>query len=321
MFLLSCKNGDEPEYIIYCDDIGVSVMAGSITPGSVTFSKDDRSIGKFIIFVSENKDSLEQIRKLPYISANTPACIYWGRIDRDQLSKTIYDLKPSTIYYYFISQDLSDSPDRVSPINSFETEDINLYVNMGGSIEWCGVNYLENRGDFNYEQFFSSSLFEPKELPNPKEEVIEGDWRYPTLQELQELSETAKVTMVDFNKQFVRITSAAGNNLYIPFTYRYPFERDSSESKELMLIPADDKKSGLRMSTSAFKISHLSEYDYVVQSGYNLEKCELSIVKHYTGDISDFFYWSYTYVPDSGNEQKRTGVGKRGVRFVRQNIK
>ncbi len=58
-------------------------------------------------------------------------------------------------------------------------------------------------------------------MPNPSEETIEGDWRYPSKEELEALSKICQVTLVDYIKMVVRLTDVKGTNLYIPFNQYY----------------------------------------------------------------------------------------------------
>ena len=190
---------------------------------------------------------------------------------------------------------------------------------MGGSIEWCGVNYLENRGEFDLAQFLSNSLFRYNELPEPTDETIPGDWRYPTKQELQELAETCNVTMIDFNENFARLTNGDGNNIYIPFTLEKKIDAWTYGSHKLMLMPADDGESGLCIWTTDMNISDMGSKDRV-KCGEDLTKYTLGIVNrspHNKNDESyhDFFHWSYID-GTGGNSQRKHGEEKRGVRFV-----
>lgn len=318
MFILSCQN-EEPSthnVILNYEGFGEIIIDGSITPVSVTVNVGDPDYVSTVI--SENKDSIEKAME---------KCVQYGwysdnvasvrMTHGDDTFYTFYNLKPNTVYYYFVIEEGISSTDacKISPILSFKTEDLTLHVNMGGSIEWCGVNYLENRGEFNSAQFISSSLFRYNELPDPGSEVIEGNWRYPTIQELEELLETGTVTMVDLTEKFVCLTSPDGNNLYIPFTYQKPWDDWNGGYRHLMLIPADDHESGLYVSTT-----YLRQYTYGVKCGYELEGYKLKIEKRPSyiinlSDCSDFFHWSYT---DStgGSSQKKSGDDKRGMRFV-----
>ena len=318
MFLLSCQN-EEPSthnVILNYEGFGKIIRDGSITPVSVTINAGDTYYVSTVI--SENKDSIEKAME---------ECIRYGWYADDVASVrvipkgytfyTFHELKPNTVYYYFVVEEGLNSTDvlKISPILSFKTEDITLHVNMGGSIVWCGVNYLENRGEFNNAQLISSSLFRYDELPDPISETIEGSWRYPTLQELEELSETCTVTMVDFSEKFVCLTSSNGNNLYVPFTYQKLWDDSNDGYRHLMLIPADDQESGLYVSTP-----YLSRSTYGVKCGDELEGYTLKIETRPSyiinlSDCTDFFRWSYT---DStgGSSQKIFGDDKRGVRFV-----
>lgn len=330
MFLLSCQNGDEPKnennVILNYADFGESIKSGSLTPISVTVyvGSDSRDV-----CISEKRDSLELVMNdydyYRYYD-DKQSGVRFERPLRYGNYITFYGLKPATTYYYFATEDGYNpgDPRKISPLHSFKTEDINLYVSMGSCIEWCGVNYLENRGEFHWTQFLSTSLFSYKELPNPSLENIEGDWRYPTKQELQELSETCTVTMVDFNKDFVRMTNSEGINLYIPFSYNKKGDSWTDGYKQLMLIPADDDESGIYVLTPNLNLSKKVDelaFGYSVKCGEELTQYKLKIEKGSSNikndEYSDFFHWSYLDL-SNGNSQQKHGDEKRGVRFVRE---
>lgn len=328
--LLSCQNNNEPMVgnnpILNYEGFGESILDGSVTPVSVTINVGD---DYRMACVCENRDSLEKAMD-EYVKLD---CYYSSVVSvkekesvRGERLVTFYDLEPSTTYYYFVTEDgfNSTDPRKIGRIHSFITEDLKLYVNMGGSVEWCGVNYLENRGEFNSAQFISTSLFSYKDLPNPSEEMIEGDWRYPSKQELQELSETCTVTMVDFNREFVRLTNPDGKNMYIPYTYEKYNDYFRDGCKQLMLIPADDEESGLYILTPDIRLSHKSDvlaFGYIVKCGEELTKYKLNMVKRSSNikdnRYTDFFHWSY--LDETGDtSQRKYGNEKRGVRFVRE---
>lgn len=332
MFLLSCKNEDEPKggnnVILNYDGLGESVIEGSITPISVTINLGHEH--REVCF-SENRDSLEMLMKdydnlWDYINSSTPRRINYKSVDScyESLMVTFYDLKPSTQYYYFVTEHGWNSR-KFSPIRTFKTEDVNLWVDLGGSVKWCGVNYLENRGEFNISQFLLSTLYGQSELPKADKEEIEGNWRYPSIEELQELCDNCSITMVDFEKMFVKLTSNNGNSLYIPFTLHCPLESKSYGLKELMLFPSNQNEYGLYIQTIEmwplenewdFKkygyhvIFKNRPYDIESQTqDYKLKICTPT----YNG--TDFFRWSYidgTVTP----EKEIKGTEKRGIRFV-----
>lgn len=324
MFLLSCQN--EEETIVNTDifnyeGLKESVVEESITPISVTIDcgHDNRKV-----CCSENRDSLEFVMNnydgcWYYDDPEWPACVRRDDPVTNTTHVTFYDLNPSTTYYYFVTEEgfYPEDPRKFSPIHSFKTDDLNLQVDMGGSVKWCGVNFLENRGAFNVSQFLSSSLFAKYDLPKTENETIEGNWRYPTTQELQELCDNCTVTMVDFRKEFVKITSKNGNSLYIPYTLGCPpLENKSHGWKHLMLFPSNESGYGLSVDTPDLEpLSEKWSYAFgcIVKFKNEVQRYNLRIST--PGSGTDFYRWKYidgTVTPD----QEKTGSEKRGVRFV-----
>ena len=331
--LTSCSNDDMDSNskadILDYDGFGEVVLEGSITPFSVTIDVINGGRPR-TAYISENKDSLEIVMHnfdYYYPSYAKPECIKredneWSSYER---YITFYGLKPNTQYYWFLTEDgyNPEDPRKISLIHSFVTEDMNIYCDLGGSVIWCGVNYLENRGIFDNSQFLKSSLFGYSELPNPSSESLEGNWRYPTRTEIQELCDNCKVTMIDFRNQFVRITSQNGENMYIPFTYRYSMQTQSWGRKNLMLFPCDGNNSftyyGLCVYTP--DISPLYNLSgYYIKFEEDLTDYELKIVTPSStnvrdSNLSDFFCWSYIDATGT-TEQRRHGDEKRGIRYV-----
>lgn len=321
-FVASCDKSDtvfNDPYVL-TENLGECVVEGSITPFSVTI--DTRGNNRYAI-ISENKDSLEIVNNnYDYYSVYLPMDVK----KEDSSSGGSYyvtfdELKPSTTYYYFVAYDYWGTSEK-TPIHSFKTEDINLKCNLGGSVNWCGVNYLENRGEFESSQFLKGSLFSYKELPDPASETIEGNWRYPTIDELQELCDNCKVTMVDFKNEFVRITSTNGSNMYIPYTLYTPHEKNSNGLKQLMLFPSDEKEYGLGVWTN--DMMPLSDYwrdefGHYVKFEEETKSYDLYIkkpVNRNTDREENFFKWWVYYYDSNSIKQIGNGDSKRGVRFV-----
>lgn len=324
-FMLSCQNGEEPntnnEAIHNYDGFDEYVLEGSITPVSATLFPGGTNR---YICISEFRDSLEmamdEYDRYDYFTGLIESVKEKNTKDFHKFV-TFYDLKPSTTYYYFVTEAgfYSSDPRKIGSIRTFKTQDINLSIDMGGPIEWCGVNYLENREDFKASQFLSSSLFNYRKLPDPSQEVIEGNWRYPTKQELHELLETCSITMVDFVKQFVRITSVGGKHLYIPFTYKEKYGFETYQHQNLMLIPVKNDDEGLYVETPKMDLHNkYSNENYRVMYGDELKEFKLKFADSDNVECRDFFHWSYTHVSIDGSSEEKSGDESRGVRFVRE---
>lgn len=226
LFLISCSNSHEgtPVEINVDNTFGGDVITTTITPFSASF--DNNWNNHITYYVANNKESLEKIINE---IVKTHSLVYYydypdvhiGHSSYEKFYETIYGLEPDTYYYYILAFESSGTI-RISPIKEFKTEEINLYITLEGSdVIWCGVNFMENRGDFIESQFIESQLFSKNSMPDANEETIPGEWRYPTKAELEQLSKICKITLIDFEKMFMRLTDNNGNNLYIPFTDQY----------------------------------------------------------------------------------------------------
>lgn len=297
-----------------------SVIPSSITPVSASFKKDEEEeeyyVHKIEIYMSEDEEFLESV--IDQITKVVDIEIFNDKLFRVDLELLYRDedltgLTPGTTYYMygvargygvFDMHNYTDYEVRVSPRMSFRTEDVNLYVDMGGSVIWCGVNYLEDRIAYDDSQFLSQTLIGPR-LVNPQNEVIPGNWRYPTDEEIRELVDNCTVTLIDCSpsQRIVRLTSKDGTNLYVPFTFKYGYSTSPNKSTgyyKLNLFPSD-KLNGL-----------LIEYKYMAGKDYGNNLGTFSITSQRYTEYSPFYYWSETLV----NGHTASGVERRGVRFV-----
>ncbi len=227
---------------------------------------------------------------------------------------TIRGLTPNTKYFVIgVIEDWQGDMIKISSKKNIKTENVPSYVDLGGDIYWCSVNYKADRQTFEPSQFNTQDLFFSYTLPNPNDEIIPGDWRYPTKNELQYLCDNCIVTLIDFKDRYVRLTNNAGTHLYVPFTSRMPLYETLSGYKELALFPCD-KASGINVhSGSALPGLCNSNLQEKVFFGEQLNGYSLRIR---TNDYSDdFFHWSYLdgFVTPPVD---RSGTSNRGVRFV-----
>ena len=127
---------------------------------------------------------------------------------------TIRGLTPNTKYFVIgVIEDWQGDMIKISSKKNIKTENVPSYVDLGGDIYWCSVNYKADRQTFEPSQFNTQDLFFSYTLPNPNDEIIPGDWRYPTKNELQYLCDNCIVTLIDFKDRYVRLTNNAGLNL------------------------------------------------------------------------------------------------------------
>lgn len=315
IFLFSCGKENWENKIINDDRWAITVEE-SITPMSVMINTRG-SYSNTITFLSENKETLESVmNNYRKYSVSPPSGVIRTKNYHKSEIAMFDGLKPATTYYYLVA--FEDTPIRLSSIHAIEMEDIKDKVDMGGSVEWCGFNFISDRGKWSRsEQLLKTSLFSSEELPTPDREILDGDWRYPTIDELQELCDNCTVTMVDYENHFVRLTSKNGNNLYIPYTLEKPLTFKLHGYKQLMLFPCDDKVHGLYVSTTSDtpSIEDILNMDYEpyvwygkAVNNYNISICSVR-------EDRDFFNWGYIDgVVDP--PQYVSGTEKRGVRFV-----
>ena len=301
---------DGPTVVINAEDtFGGELMSPTITPFSVSF--DNNANDNLTYYVSKNKESLEKIisemvKKHSIVYPYDYSDVTFGHSSYDKFYETIYGLESNTSYYYIVAWE-GPQTIRISPIKEFKTEEINLYVTLEGSdVIWCGVNFIENRGNFKDSQFMESQLFYKNSLPSPNEETIPGKWRYPTKAELEQLSKICKITLIDFEKMFMRLTDNNGNNLYIPFTDQYYDPR--LVNMKGCAFPYSGGEGGLILNPG----NHYGVID---------ERCDISPVFGFYLDkihekplsvSSDFYDITVTNV----NGDKTHYNEKRGVRFV-----
>lgn len=323
--LLSCQKEDPVgPTIVFNSNRNMYVVEEATTPISAVIYVDKYNYGETNVFVSEKKDSLEYLMNHfnPYVDVYNhylPSGLSTFSRDLRKRYIIVEDLNPATTYYYFVSTIYDDMTIEFTPIHSFETEHLPLAVDMGGSVKWCSVNFDEDRKEFKSSQMFYASLFWYNELPSAESEILEGDWRYPTRKELEYLCDNCSVTLIDLKKEWLRLTSKNGNNLYIPFTFEESNDKYKNGPWKLMLFP-DKSRGGLYVKASnksLYSIKNLLDSDYhipILFSSYYdsygkfTEECELQLT-------SDLFTWTYLDEEVTPPQTKR-GDSRRGVRFV-----
>lgn len=296
--------------LVDCQDINFTVIPESITPVSATFKSLNQSYLDVIISKDEQmiKNVISQVKKFGYSDLNYPNI---QTVGLNYVSgSTIYDLQSSSTYYYVgVVADQYSNEIKISPIKEFTTDEINLYVDLEGSdVIWCGVNFLKDRHVYAKEyQFLESTLYYQYSLPSPTEETIDGNWRFPTKDELKQLCKVCHITLLDFNLNLARLTDCKGTHLYVPFTSYIPNMFDS----ELVCFPCKGASNALglcasKLSLGAFSWGGIMRYNPYY--GNALDKLAYDGLRLY----DDVYRWRYL---DNDNKE-HSGTAKRAVRFV-----
>ena len=307
--LTSCQDSPDRPQINIDTEFGADLESISVTPISASFNTRFSSF--YRVYYSEDKDALEKvindIKKTGNLDSTYPDNVSMLLSNERKSHITTYSLQPNTKYYYFLTTKYGGEGKYgaidISKIKEFKTEEIKLYVSIEGSdVIWCGVNFIPNRGKFDENQFLQSKLYYQDSLPDPSEEMLEGNWRYPTKEEMEQLVENCSITFIDYDKMFARITDKTGNNLYLPFNEK--FIANNFVGIPNCGFPYEYGWGGLFLESN-------SGYDYRENEFYSpFFGSGLKNNKIYIND--NFYTWSYI------NLQGKTvsGTNPRGIRFV-----
>lgn len=314
-----CEKDDDSKQkiIMNSPDMTPDILPESITATSISIYWN--SFFDAFMYISENEKEIDEVEaeiaRIGHISYGFTTCRN-GSLDSRE-TNTFRNLKPDTEYFVIVYGELPDGKAyrvEASPKISFKTPAFELKVDMGGSVNWCGVNFLEDRDIADYSQYLETSSYYFSELPDPQIGSIPGDWRLPTKDELYELCENCTVTFVDFSEKYVRLTSQNGSNLYIPFTYHRETDWNYKEydDKRLMLFPSDNERYGLYIDAPL--VGPLSKLDPRVKFGKKLDYYKICVTEGIKND-DKFYYWSYLDATVTPNVM-RSATEKRGCRFV-----
>lgn len=309
--LSSCqKDETETVSVIITDDteIGIGFIEDALTPNSCTF-ETFMNYGKYVVISPEKpvvENFIERVKETLDVSDLYEEYQQEGNLSVQRFHKDwsnlliCYDLSPDTKYYYVTIDNVEWKSIVISNVKNFTTPKYDSMVDLGLSVNWCGYNYVEGESEM---KIWDNDLYYYSNRPHQFDNMFQN-CRYPKEDEVKELINNTEITLVDYNKRFIRLTSVNGNNIYIPF------DREGTnkwQQDNLALFPYLPNGTFVDIDKMPKPGIMMGGYPYPMISSSDVQLTG-SRLKDFHIIMSDTFYKAYSGVTENGNS--------RGVRLV-----